>query len=91
MVVFFAKHLHAVVMYIDTVYLYMHLKIAPIFSKGGAGFFISKVLLLIAIPILIAAVPALIYRLIKGSNMPYFIELCWGLWLIIVLSNIMIR
>jgi hypothetical protein len=90
-VVLFAKYVHLLIVYIDIIYTYLHISIAPIFSKGGSGLFISKVVLLVVIPILLAGVPALVYRLIKGPDMPYFIEITWCFWLILVLSNIMIH
>lgn len=91
LVVVFAKFAHMLIVYIDMLYAYINVKLTPIFSHGGLGVTIRKVLLLVFIPIIIAAIPALIYRLIKGHEMPYFIELIWCLWLVIVLSNILIR
>lgn len=91
LVVLFAKYLHVLIVYIDIFYTYVHLKLGPYFAKGGLGHFMSKVILLVIIPVLIACIPALLYRLIKGTNMPYLVELTWCLWLVIVLSNILIR
>lgn len=90
-VVIFAKYAHLLIIYIDLLYTFVNLKLAPIFSQVGIGLIIRKVLLLVLIPVIIAGIPALIYRLIKGKNMPYFIELTWCLWLVIVLSNVLIR
>ena len=91
LVVIFAHYIHLLLVYIDMLYAYFNLKLTPVFSHGGLGIITRKVILLVVIPVLIAAIPALIYRLIKGREMPYFIELTWCLWLIIVLSNILIR
>ncbi|MDP1602898.1 MAG: hypothetical protein Q8M03_06490 [Legionella sp.] len=91
LVVIFAKYIHVIIVYIDLFYSYINLHLSPIFNQGGIGSIISKVLLLVLIPILIAAIPALVYRLIKGKNMPYFIELTWCLWLVIILSNVLIH
>lgn len=90
-VVILAKYVHLLIVYIDIIYTYLHITIAPIFSKSGLGLVFSKVVLLILIPVLLASVPALSYRLIKGSDMPCFIEITWCLWLVLVLSNIMIH
>lgn len=90
-VVIFAKYIHVLIVYIDILYTYMHYKLSPIFNQGGIGGIVSKVTLLVLIPVVIAAIPALIYRLIKGSSMPCLIELTWCLWLVIVLSHILIR
>lgn len=90
-VVVFARFAHMLIVYIDMLYAFINIKLTPIFSQGGLGIVIRKVILLVLIPVLIAAIPALSYRLIKGKDMPYFIELTWCLWLVIVLSNVLIR
>ncbi|AGH53452.1 hypothetical protein LPE509_01361 [Legionella pneumophila subsp. pneumophila LPE509] len=43
------------------------------------------------LPIIIAGIPALIYRALKGKDMPHFIAIVWIIWTIIVLSDILIR
>lgn len=91
LVVVFAKYLHVIFAYINQFYDYIDAIISPIFNQGGLGHVICKVILLTLIPVLLAAVPALIWRLIKGSDMPHFIALTWCLWLVIVLSNIILR
>ncbi len=74
-VVLFAKYVHVLLVYIDMLYIFVNLKLAPIFSDGSTGIMIRKV----------------ISRVIKGRNMPYFIEITWFLWLVIVLSKLLIR
>ncbi|MGQ3890388.1 hypothetical protein [Legionella sp. CNM-4043-24] len=91
LVVVFAQYLHIVFAWVDQFYHYIDSLLSPIFNKGGIGNIICRVILLTIIPVLLAAVPALLWRLIKGSDMPHFIALTWGLWLVIVLSNIVIR
>ncbi|MDI9819389.1 MULTISPECIES: hypothetical protein [unclassified Legionella] len=91
LVVVFAKFAHMLIVYIDMLYAFINVKLTPIFSHSGLGLTIRKIILLVFIPILIAAIPAFSYRLIKGNEMPYFLELTWCLWLVIVLSNILIR
>lgn len=90
-VVVFAPHVHLLIVYIDIFYTYINVHLSPIFSNSSLGIMISKIFLLTLIPILIAAIPALIYRVIKKRHMPYFIEVAWFLWLIIVLSKVLIR
>jgi hypothetical protein len=90
-VVVFAKYIHVLIVYIDIFYAYINMKLTPIFNQGGIGYFISRVLLLVLIPVLLAAIPALIYRLIKGRDMPGFLELTWCFWLVILLSNVLIH
>lgn len=90
LVVVFAKYAHLLIVCIDMIYAYINLHLSAVFSHTGLGTVIRKVILLTMIPILMAAIPAVIYQLIKGKQMPYLIELAWCLWLIIVLSNVLI-
>ncbi|KTC73049.1 hypothetical protein Lbir_1101 [Legionella birminghamensis] len=91
LVVVFARFAHTLILYIDLFYTYINIKLTPLFTHTGVGVLIRKIILLTFIPVIIALVPALIYRPIKGKPMPYFLELTWCLWLVIVLSNILIR
>lgn len=91
LVVLFAKYTHLIIVYIDMVYTIINVKLAPIFSNSDTGIMIRKVISLVLLPVLIAAIPALIYRVIKGGQMPYFFEITWLLWLIIVLSKVLIH
>ncbi len=52
---------------------------------------LRKVIILVLIPVVIAGVPALGYRLIKGKDMPYLIESTWCFWSVVVLSYILVR
>ncbi|AHE67756.1 hypothetical protein Loa_02214 [Legionella oakridgensis ATCC 33761 = DSM 21215] len=79
------------IVYIDMFYTYVNLKLSPIFSANETGIMIRKVFSLVLIPVAIAAVPALVYRLIKGRHMPYFIHITWLLWLVVVLSKVLIQ
>lgn len=91
LVVVFAKYAHALVVYIDMFYLWINWVTSPLFRYIGLGDALSKVVILIVVPVLIAAIPALIYRIFKGRDMPGMIALTWCLWLVIVLSNILIH
>ncbi|MGL6030486.1 MAG: hypothetical protein ACRC0M_11995 [Legionella sp.] len=90
LVVIFARYAHTLVVYIDMFFTYINLQLTPVFSHTGWGMFIRKILVLMLIPIIIAGVPALIYRAIKGREMPHFLALVWVLWIIIALSDIVI-
>lgn len=89
--ILFASYAQLLIVYIDLTYTYINLKLSPIFSTSNLGISIRNLLTLILIPVVIAAVPALFYRLIKGRHMPYFIEVTWLLWLILVLSKVIIQ
>ena len=91
LVVLFAKYAHVLIVYIDMFFIWLNWTAAPLFKQIGFGEAITKITILVLTPILITTVPALIYRVVKGQTMPGMIELTWCLWLVIVLSNILIR
>ena len=91
LVVLFAQYVHLLIVYIVMFYTFINVKLSPIFSNSGLGIMIRKVISLALLPVLIAAIPALLYRAVKGHQMHYFIEITWFLWLIIVLSKVIIH
>lgn len=91
LVVIFAKYAHLLVVYVDMFFTYVNLKLTPIFSQTGWGLVIRKILVLVMLPVALTAVPALIYRGIKGKDMPHFIAITWTIWTVIVLSDILVR
>jgi len=90
-VVIFSAYFHLLVTYIDQLYIYAEQHVAPLFNHNHTGSIFSKMIALIVIPVVLAAIPALIYRAIKGKDMPYFLTLTWCLWLVVVLSHFLIR
>ncbi|KTD10706.1 hypothetical protein Lgra_1672 [Legionella gratiana] len=91
LVVIFAKYAQLVIVYIDLFFTYVNLKLTPIFSQTGWGLVVRKILVLVLLPVAITAVPALVYRIFKGGDMPHFIAITWIIWIIIVLSDILVR
>lgn len=91
LVVVFAKYAHLLIVYIDMFFTYVNLKLTPVFSQTGWGLIIRKILVLMLLPIIITAIPALIYWLIKRREMPHFIAIAWVIWTVIVLSDILIK
>lgn len=91
LVVIFAKYAHLIVVYVDVFFTYVNFKLTPIFSQTGWGLVIRKILVLTLLPVLLAAVPALLYRGLKGKEMPHFLALTWIFWTVIVLSDIVVR
>jgi phosphoglycerol transferase MdoB-like AlkP superfamily enzyme len=89
--VLFAKYAHLLIVYIDMFFTYVNIKLTPVFSQTGWGLVIRKILVLMILPLIITAIPALIYRTVKGSEMPHFIAITWVIWTVIVLSDILIR
>jgi hypothetical protein len=91
LVVVFAKYAYLLIVYISMLYTSLNVKLIPIFAHTGLGVIVRKIILLVLIPVLLTLIPALIYRLVKGKEMPYLIELTWCLWLVIVISHILVR
>lgn len=91
LVVLFSQYAHLLVVYIDMFFTYVNIKLTPIFSQTGWGLVIRKTLVLVLLPVALTAVPALIYRAIKGKDMPHFIAIAWIIWIVIVLSDILVR
>ena len=90
-IILFAQYAHLVMVYIVMAYTFVSIKLTPLFSGTPSGIMIRNVLTLVLLPVIIAGTPALIYRAIKGHTMPYFFEITWVLWLIVVLGKVLIR
>lgn len=89
-VILFSKYIHLGIVYIDLFYTWINYQIAHYILWLHSPI-IRKILVLVLMPIIIIGIPALIYRLIYKKNMPNFYESIWILWLIIVLSNYLIK
>lgn len=85
--VFFAKYVHMGIIYVDMLYTYLNLTLSTLIE----GSWLRNVVIMVFLPLAIAGIPALLYRLIKKQNMPYFLPLTWFLWLVFVLSNVLIQ
>lgn len=55
--------------------------LTQVFSGGQAGDITRKLLALLCIPIVIGAIPVVIYWLAKRSWFPYFMHVVWVTWL----------
>lgn len=91
LVVVFAKYAHLLIVSIDMFYMYVTAKLSPIFNQTSLGLSIKRTLVLMLIPITLTAIPALGYKVVKGTNMPHFIGITWMIWTVIVLSDALIR
>lgn len=89
-VVIFASYAHLLVVYLDILYTQANLALAPLFSNSHDGVILRGVIVLTLLPICITAIPALIYRALKGHTIPYYFEATWMIWLMIVISKIII-
>lgn len=91
LLVVFARVVHILIFYINYFYKFAYDFLLPYFqlNLGFLGPVLLKVLILVGLPILVAAIIACLYLLIKKSGFPYFFSLTWGLWLVFVLSTIL--
>ena len=53
-----------------------------VFSGGQAGNIARELLALLAIPVAISLIPAIIYWLAKRHWFPWFMEVVWVIWFI---------
>jgi hypothetical protein len=91
LVVIFARFALMLIIYINILIAFVSVYLTPIVSQIGLGMVFQRTILLVCVPPLLVAIPTLIYRLTKGKMMPYFAELTWGLWLVVLLSNILLK
>lgn len=91
LLVVFSKYFQLLVVKIALFIVYIQYKLAPYFASMGLSWALRKTLILLILPILLAGIPALAYKMIKKNNMPYFIATVWILWLLLVLSDLLIR
>lgn len=60
-----------------------------VFLISPLGIQLRLILSLILTPVIIIAIPALLFHLIKHKTMPYLIQIIWIIWLITVLSRLL--
>lgn len=76
------SHVQQALTWIIAGYDWVSQTLTEVFSGGTAGNLIRNLLALLAIPILLAAVPVFIYWLAKRQWFPYFMEVVWVTWLV---------
>lgn len=91
LVVVLKKYAKLLLLYIDIIFTYISLQLNPLLTTIGLGNPIQKILLLALVPVAITAIPGVLYYLFARKTMPYYFELTWCVWLVIVLSNLLIR
>lgn len=90
LIVVFAKYAHLIIVYIDMFFTHINVKLTPVFSQTGWGLLIRKIIVLMALPLIIAGIPSVVYKGLKGRDMPYFLPIVWLVWTVIVLSDILV-
>ncbi len=89
LVVFLAQYIKIGLIYLDILYAHVSLYISPIFSNSGNGAITRTITILTIMPLMMSGPPALLYRFVKKKPMPYFFELTWFFWLVLVLSKML--
>ncbi len=80
-----AKYVQLATHYFAQLYSSINLKLVPYLVNDA----VRHILLMVLIPVIIAGIPALIYRLIKKQTMPHYLLCTWVIWLILVFSNVL--
>ena len=91
LVVILKKYAKLLLLYIDIIFTHISVQLSPLLSSIGLGNPIQKILLLALIPVAITGIPGIIYYLFSRKAMPYYFEITWCIWLVIVLSNLLIK
>ena len=56
--------------------------LTEVFSGGQVGNILRGLIALLAIPVVVALAPTLLYWAVRRSWFPYFMEIVWVVWLI---------
>src|SRR3989442_1073125 len=56
--------------------------LTQVFSGGKAGELSRQLITLLAVPVFIGLIPAIIYAIVRRNWFPYFMRLVWIVWLI---------
>ena len=78
------------VQYLVDIHTWISNALMQVFSGGTAGNLARGLLALLAVPVLVGLVPAIIYWLIKRRWFPYFMEFVWVTWLIEVTALVVL-
>lgn len=89
--IFFMKEFAAILYALAHLQNFLVNEAARLLPKDTVFIFISKLIILIAIPILIGLLIAFIHWLIKRKEMPKLIDLIWLLWVISLLIFVLQR
>lgn len=73
-----------------TGYEWISNNLMQVFAGSEAGSLIRKLIALLAIPVIVGVIPALIYWIAKRKWFPYFMEFLWVTWLIQTAAIVML-
>jgi len=81
-VVFGLKHIQPVVLALANSRDWVSQLLLQVFSGGEIGSAIRNLLSLLAMPLIIGAIPAIVYWMSKHRMFPYFMHVVWVVWLV---------
>ena len=87
LVVLFPQYVRLIMQGIDAIYYGIAHILDPVFSYTHLGVISKKAVVLTLTPIVIIAIPALLYWFIKKAPMPYLIPITWYIWFVILLNH----
>lgn len=73
---------HSALQFLLTTHDWIANVLTEVFSGGQIGNMMRSLFALLFVPVLVGAVPALIYWLLRRHWFPYFMEVVWAVWLV---------
>ncbi len=81
-VIFGVKHIQPTILLLVSSRDWISQLLLQVFSGGEIGSAVRNLISLLVIPLVIAAIPTLVYWLSKGRLFPYFMHVVWAVWLL---------
>ena len=89
--IFFASYIQYVLHWIMFLDNQVNEYLSIIFSASSLGVHLRLITSLVLTPMIIIAIPAIAYQLIKKKTLPYLFPITWLFWLITALSRLLIE
>lgn len=81
-VVLSMSYAQQILQFILTAHDWVAVNLTEVFSGGQTGNLLRNLLALLAIPVIMGAIPVILYWVVKRSWFPYFMQIVWVIWLI---------
>lgn len=88
--ILFANRIYNFLVYYHNLLADLDTALYPVFSSSYSGTMLRRTLVLLLLPVIISGVPALLYRLVRKKNLPYFHVITWILWLTLLFAMIFV-
>ena len=88
-VIFGTHHVHPLIVALVSAHDWIAQVLLQIFSGGEAGNIIRQLIAMLAVPLLVAFIPTVIFWLAKRRLFPYFMHVVWVVWLLQTTAMIM--